>query len=104
MVNRSCLDALHLTSHRSLVIVSSDCGFNTLGLTPRWQRFAQPPRTSHSHSARWTAISSALDAPLFTNHLSVFNISQGAVSSVVEHYLDTVGVTGSNPVSRILVG
>jgi hypothetical protein len=24
----------------------------------------------------------------------------GAVSSVVEHYLDTVGVTGSNPVSR----
>ncbi len=24
-----------------------------------------------------------------------------AVSSVVEHYLDTVGVTGSNPVSRI---
>jgi hypothetical protein len=23
-----------------------------------------------------------------------------AVSSVVEHYLDTVGVTGSNPVSR----
>ena len=25
-----------------------------------------------------------------------------AVSSVVEHYLDTVGVTGSNPVSRTL--
>jgi hypothetical protein len=24
-----------------------------------------------------------------------------AVSSVVEHYLDTVGVTGSNPVSRM---
>ena len=26
----------------------------------------------------------------------------GAVSSVVEHYLDTVGVTGSNPVSRTI--
>jgi hypothetical protein len=25
---------------------------------------------------------------------------RSAVSSVVEHYLDTVGVTGSNPVSR----
>ncbi len=28
--------------------------------------------------------------------------SLGAVSSVVEHYLDTVGVTGSNPVSRTI--
>ncbi|SRR5258706_4128358 len=27
----------------------------------------------------------------------------GAVSSVVEHYLDTVGVTGSNPVSRTIL-
>ena len=27
---------------------------------------------------------------------------EGAVSSVVEHYLDTVGVTGSNPVSRTI--
>jgi hypothetical protein len=27
----------------------------------------------------------------------------GAVSSVVEHYLDTVGVTGSNPVSRTIM-
>ena len=26
-----------------------------------------------------------------------------AVSSVVEHYLDTVGVTGSNPVSRTII-
>gem|GEM_PF-2619004 len=26
-----------------------------------------------------------------------------AVSSVVEHYLDTVGVTGSNPVSRTML-
>ena len=26
----------------------------------------------------------------------------GAVSSVVEHYLDTVGVTGSKPVSRTI--
>src|SRR5271157_3278799 len=26
-----------------------------------------------------------------------------AVSSVVEHYLDTVGVTGSNPVSRTIL-
>ena len=25
-----------------------------------------------------------------------------AVSSVVEHYIDTVGVTGSNPVSRTI--
>jgi hypothetical protein len=29
--------------------------------------------------------------------------SAGAVSSVVEHYLDTVGVTGSNPVSRTIL-
>jgi hypothetical protein len=27
---------------------------------------------------------------------------RGAVSSVVEHYLDTVGVTGSSPVSRTM--
>jgi hypothetical protein len=27
---------------------------------------------------------------------------KSAVSSVVEHYLDTVGVTGSNPVSRTI--
>lgn len=26
----------------------------------------------------------------------------GAVSSAVEHHLDTVGVTGSNPVSRTI--
>ena len=29
--------------------------------------------------------------------------TKGAVSSVVEHYLDTVGVTGSNPVSRTVM-
>ena len=28
------------------------------------------------------------------------SLELGAVSSVVEHYLDTVGVTGSNPVAR----
>ena len=32
-----------------------------------------------------------------------WSVSEGAVSSVVEHYLDTVGVTGSNPVSRTIV-
>ena len=31
------------------------------------------------------------------------SLELGAVSSVVEHYLDTVGVRGSNPLSRILV-
>ncbi len=32
------------------------------------------------------------------------NVDSGsAVSSVVEHYLDTVGVTGSNPVSRTIL-
>ncbi len=35
------------------------------------------------------------------NKLSGTN-SECAVSSVVEHYLDTVGVTGSNPVSRTI--
>ena len=30
------------------------------------------------------------------------SLELGAVSSVVEHYLDTVGVTGSNPVSRTI--
>ena len=29
-----------------------------------------------------------------------FGCTDCAVSSVVEHYIDTVGVTGSNPVSR----
>jgi hypothetical protein len=33
--------------------------------------------------------------------VSVF-VRKCAVSSVVEHYLDTVGVTGSNPVSRTI--
>jgi hypothetical protein len=28
----------------------------------------------------------------------------GAVSSVVEHYLDTVGVAGSNPAPRTISG
>ena len=33
----------------------------------------------------------------------LMNVDSGcAVSSVVEHYLDTVGVTGSNPVSRTI--
>jgi hypothetical protein len=32
--------------------------------------------------------------------LDNFLLINRAVSSVVEHYLDTVGVTGSNPVSR----
>src|SRR5438034_9080860 len=41
-----------------------------------------------------------LDCSLITRHLSLF---LGAVSSVVEHYLDTVGVTGSNPVSRTML-
>ena len=31
-----------------------------------------------------------------------FSSTGSAVSSVVEHYLDTVGVTGSNPVSRTI--
>src|SRR6478609_1144618 len=31
-----------------------------------------------------------------------FSAGKCAVSSVVEHYLDTVGVTGSNPVSRTI--
>src|SRR6478752_4032380 len=53
---------------------------------------------------------------ILTDHLSPFtylsclrpmkdqgkSLELGAVSSVVEHYLDTVGVTGSNPVSRTI--
>ena len=31
-----------------------------------------------------------------------FGRTDRAVSSVVEHYIDTVGVTGSNPVSRTI--
>jgi hypothetical protein len=54
-----------------------------------------------------------LDSPRITDDLLVSHspakgqrwitdhLYRGAVSSVVEHYLDTVGVTGSNPVSRI---
>jgi hypothetical protein len=33
---------------------------------------------------------------------SVTSDCQGAVSSAVEHYTDTVGVTGSNPVPRTI--
>src|SRR5882724_12070834 len=55
-----------------------------------------------------------LDSPPITDHLLVSHspakgqgritdhLYRGAVSSVVEHYLDTVGVTGSNPVSRTI--
>src|SRR5437016_12310339 len=43
-----------------------------------------------------------LDSPSITDHLSPITSIGGAVSSVVEHYLDTVGVTGSNPVSRTI--
>src|SRR5207237_1977682 len=35
--------------------------------------------------------------------LPIFPWKICAVSSVVEHYLDTVGVTGSNPVSRTII-
>jgi len=38
----------------------------------------------------------------FTTKQLVSANSESAVSSVVEHYLDTVGVTGSNPVSRTI--
>jgi hypothetical protein len=34
--------------------------------------------------------------------LCKFTARECAVSSVVEHYLDTVGVTGSKPVSRTI--
>ena len=60
--------------------------------------------------------SSANASSILTDHLSPFtylsclgpmkdedkSLELGAVSSVVEHYLDTVGVTGSNPVSRTI--
>ena len=60
--------------------------------------------------------SSANASSILTDHLSPFtylsclgpmkdegkSFELGAVSSVVEHYLDTVGVTGSNPVSRTI--
>src|SRR5207248_11729421 len=61
--------------------------------------------------------SSANASSILTDHLSPFtylsclgpmkdegkSFELGAVSSVVEHYLDTVGVTGSNPVSRTII-
>ncbi len=34
--------------------------------------------------------------------VATLSVWECAVSSVVEHYLDTVGVTGSNPVSRTI--
>src|SRR6267142_3481463 len=60
--------------------------------------------------------SSANASSILTDHFSPFtylsclgpikdegkSLELGAVSSVVEHYLDTVGVTGSNPVSRTI--
>ena len=60
--------------------------------------------------------SSANASSILTDHSSPFtylsclgpmkdeskSLELGAVSSVVEHYLDTVGVTGSNPVSRTI--
>src|SRR5207248_11226243 len=63
-------------------------------------------------------LKSSLNAPaILTDHLSPFTYLSccspmkdegrgcelSAVSSVVEHYLDTVGVTGSNPVSRTIL-
>ena len=38
--------------------------------------------------------------PEFSGQKTIAPKIKRAVSSVVEHYLDTVGVTGSNPVSR----
>ena len=38
---------------------------------------------------------------LLFSYKGVKNSSIGAISSVVEHYLDTVVATGSNPVSPI---
>jgi hypothetical protein len=42
----------------------------------------------------------SLDSSLVTRHLSLR--FSGAVSSVVEHYLDTVGVRGSKPLPRTM--
>src|SRR5258706_13649287 len=65
----------------------------------RWifsiNRGYNPPDTLMESTAfRWIPLATAACFCHCVNH-------QGcAVSSVVEHYLDTVGVTGSNPVSR----
>src|SRR6266849_8437107 len=44
------------------------------------------------------------DLLIFPSRLIICSLSKpGAVSSVVEHYLDTVGVSGSNPLSRTML-
>ena len=58
------------------------------------------PAIQHLHRAKIAVQKLRLTVqPLF---YTVPNPSFCAVSSVVEHYLDTVGVTGSNPVSRTI--
>lgn len=44
----------------------------------------------------------ALTKWLKEKNLQIFPFSPGAVSSVVEHFLDTEGVRGSNPLSRTI--
>jgi hypothetical protein len=60
-------------------------------------RAPDPVFKFRSRSARKIAISECGCEGLIVGLASSL---PSAVSSVVEHYLDTVGVTGSNPVSR----
>jgi hypothetical protein len=60
-----------------------------------------PNIAAQNQVARADIFSDTFTMTLNMNQLVSAN-SECAVSSVVEHYLDTVGVTGSNPVSRTI--
>src|SRR5207245_5510241 len=68
----------------------------------RNRSYSRPQRSGQARRVRATRSSKmghlALDWSLVTDHLSLR--LKCAVSSVVEHYLDTVGVRGSKPLPR----
>src|SRR5207245_11045074 len=70
----------------------------------RNRSYSRPQRSGQARRVRATRSSKmghlALDWSLVTDHLSLR--LKCAVSSVVEHYLDTVGVRGSKPLPRTI--
>src|SRR5205807_945375 len=74
-------------------------GIDANGLAQKNACAAAPPMFSASlRQCRSTRLANLSVAP----H-NLLPIQASAVSSVVEHYLDTVGVSGSNPLSRTML-
>ena len=60
------------------------------------------PLPASTQPRRWVAFMNLSRLAKTETRSTMWGCFQCAVSSVVEHYLDTVGVTGSNPVSRTI--